>query len=166
MKIATVTEATAGTMIAIVPAITASTPHTMSHLRPCLRPSLSASCITHLSLRAALLAAPPLRRELPALCPFTQRRELLPRPRVRHLLGDQPGAPCGRDPVGPRAGERGDAMGVGVDEDRHAGGRRRPRMHLVEGAAVGGGGGGGGGGLGRRRPAPPPPPPRLSHARR
>ena len=53
MKIATVTDATAGTMIATAPAITASQPETINHLRPCFRPSLSASCIRHLFGRRA-----------------------------------------------------------------------------------------------------------------
>ena len=38
----------AGTTIATAPAITASQPETISHLRPCRRLSLSASCIRHL----------------------------------------------------------------------------------------------------------------------
>src|SRR5215218_10359006 len=138
MKIATVTEATAGTMIAIAPAITASQPDTSSHLWPCFRLSLSASCIRHLSGHCTTpKGAARLIPQLSTLCPFAQARELLPWTRVCNLRCGQPGASCGGNSVGARRLQRGDAMGVRRDDDPHAGVGRSTRVDVVEVPAVG-----------------------------
>src|SRR4051812_13515756 len=67
---------------------------------------------------------------------LSQRRELRPRPRVGDLLAREPRAARGDDPPLDVV-QRVHAVGVGVDEDRHARLGGRARVDVVEVAAVG-----------------------------